>query len=48
MHGYFQPEILDGSLSLKVAWRFSALWYGALAAMTLVLLSNNIGIMGWH
>lgn len=45
MHGYFQPEILDGSLSLKVARRFSALWFGALAGMTLVLLSNNIGIM---
>jgi hydrogenase-4 component F len=28
-----------------LARKFSALWHGALAAMTLVLISNNIGVM---
>lgn len=43
--GYFAEEIRDDTLSPGAARRFGVLWFGALAAMTLVLISNNIGIM---
>ena len=43
--GYFRDEVASGGLTLENARRFGALWFGALAAMTLVLVSNNIGIM---
>jgi hydrogenase-4 component F len=43
--GYFQGELADGRLSLRSARRFGALWFGSAAAMTAVLLSNNLGLM---
>lgn len=43
--GYFREEIRDNILKAGAARRFGVLWFGALTAMTLVLLSNNIGIM---
>jgi hydrogenase-4 component F len=43
--GYFQGEIAEGTLSRRSAHRFGALWFGSAAAMTLVLLSNNLGLM---
>ncbi len=43
--GYFGAEIADGHLSLHAARKFGALWFGAAAAMTEVLVSNNLGLM---
>jgi len=43
--GYFAAEAKAGHFPADRARRFGALWFGALAAMALVLLSNNIGIM---
>ena len=43
--GYFREEINDALLSVREARRFGSLWFGALAAMILVLISNNIAIM---
>jgi hydrogenase-4 component F len=43
--GYFSDEHEHGHFPLRTARRFGALWFGALAAMVLVLLSNNLGIM---
>ena len=43
--GYFAAEAAGGHFGAAAARRFGALWFGALAAMALVLLSNNIGIM---
>jgi hydrogenase-4 component F len=43
--GYFQDEIEDGRLPLKLARQYGSLWLGALAAMTLTLVSNNLGLM---
>lgn len=42
---YFRHEPEQHVLKRKSARRFAALWYGALGAMTLVLLSNNLGVM---
>ncbi len=42
---YFREEIGEGHLTDDLARRFALLWFGALAAMTLVLVSNNIGIL---
>ncbi len=42
---YFADETGEHVFGLTVARRFGALWLGSLAAMTLVLVSNNIGIM---
>ncbi|NCC77789.1 MAG: hydrogenase 4 subunit F, partial [Clostridia bacterium] len=42
---YFRNEPESLQLDPVSARRFSALWHGALSAMTLVLISNNIGIM---
>src|SRR5712692_5336242 len=42
---YFTSEADDGAFTLAIARRFGALWLGSLAAMMLVLASNNIGIM---
>src|SRR5216684_5284868 len=41
---YFVSEA-DGAFTPAIARRFGALWLGSLAAMTLVLVSNNLGIM---
>ena len=42
---YFHQELLHNNLTLKQIRQFTSLWCGALAAMTVVLLSNNLGIM---
>ncbi|MGD1002216.1 MAG: proton-conducting transporter membrane subunit [Candidatus Brocadiia bacterium] len=42
---YFRREAQTGEFTPRLARRFGALWFGALAAMTLVLISNNLGIM---
>src|SRR6266705_3002912 len=42
---YFAHETGEHVFSRPVARRFGALWLGSLAAMTLVLVSNNLGIM---
>ncbi len=42
-HVYFGND--HAPLSRRGARRFGALWHGALAAMALVILSNNLGIM---
>jgi hydrogenase-4 component F len=42
---YFAGEGEAHAFSLAVARRFGALWLGSLSAMTLVLVSNNLGIM---
>lgn len=43
--GYFGAELADGVLSDRAVRRFGGLWFGATAAMSLVLLSNNLGLM---
>ena len=42
---YFGVEWQEGRLTLRQARQFASLWCGALAAMTLVFISNNLGIM---
>ena len=42
---YFRREAEAGAFTRRLARRFGALWFGALAAMTLVLISNNLGIL---
>ncbi len=42
---YFGAELRSGHLTLKQARVFAGLWCEALAAMTLVFVSNNFGIM---
>jgi len=42
---YFRAELREGHLTLKQARLFAGLWCEALAAMTLVFVSNNLGIM---
>jgi hydrogenase-4 component F len=42
---YFGAETGDHPFTAAVARRFGALWLGSLAAMIVVLVSNNIGIM---
>jgi hydrogenase-4 component F len=42
---YFGAEIRDGHFGRRQARRFAALWLGSLGAMTLVLVSNNLGII---
>jgi hydrogenase-4 component F len=43
--GFFAHEIEVGTFALPLARLFAALWMASLAAMTLVLLSNNLGLM---
>jgi hydrogenase-4 component F len=43
--GYFKKEIAQEHFTLGLARRYGALWLGALAAMVLVLESNNLGIL---
>jgi hydrogenase-4 component F len=43
--GYFRYELARGAFPAHVARRFAALWFGALAALLLVLFSNNLGVM---
>jgi len=42
---YFTTERHAGRFHAHMARRFGSLWLGAVASMTLVLLSNNLGIM---
>ncbi len=42
---YFRAEIAGGRLTRKLARRYGSLWFGSLAAMLLVLIANNLGIM---
>ena len=42
---YFRGEIESGKFSPRLARRYGGLWFGALAAMTLVLITNNLGLM---
>lgn len=42
---YFRREIESRKFTRKLARRYGGLWFGSLAAMLLVLLSNNLGIM---
>ena len=42
---YFGDEIRANTFTKTKARRFGALWFGALGAMVLVLVSNNLGIM---
>ena len=44
-HVYFLTDPSGRVMALAEARRFGALWFGALAAMMLVLLSNNLGIL---
>ena len=44
-NNYFQEEIDSGIFNIKVARRFGTLWFVSLAAMMLVLISNDLGIM---
>ncbi len=43
--GYFRSEVATGGLTAGQTRRFGGLWFGAAAAMSLVLLSNNLGLM---
>ncbi len=42
---YFREEAADGRLTPKMAGRYGGLWFGSLAAMMLVLVSNSLGMM---
>jgi hydrogenase-4 component F len=42
---YFIREVNSGHITVRSLHQFAGLWCGALAAMTLVLISNNLGIM---
>ncbi|MBU1108858.1 MAG: hypothetical protein KKB51_19430 [Candidatus Riflebacteria bacterium] len=42
---YFGEELREKKLSIKQARTFAGLWSPAMAAMLLVLISNNLGIM---
>lgn len=43
--GYLARELDAGHIKILATRRFAGLWCGALATMTLVLISNNLGIM---
>ncbi len=42
---YFMREVSSGHVTTRGMHQYAGLWCGALAAMTLVLVSNNLGIM---
>jgi hydrogenase-4 component F len=42
---YFGPAARDGSFGRGKARRFGASWFGFLASMILVLVSNNVGLL---
>jgi hydrogenase-4 component F len=42
---YFRHEESAGHLTLRSARKFGSLWFGAVWAMSVVLLSNNMGLM---
>jgi hydrogenase-4 component F len=43
--GYFNEELKAGHIGQRGLRQFAGLWCGALAAMTLSLISNNLGFM---
>ncbi len=43
--GYFKEEIRSERITRRGLHQYAGLWCGALAAMTLSLISNNLGIM---
>jgi len=43
--GYFSKELESGAFSRGKAARYAALWFGAMDAMTVVLLTDNLGVM---
>lgn len=43
--GYFAREVESGHITKRALHKFAGLWCGSLTAMTLVLISNNLGIM---
>ena len=43
--GYFGSEMAAGKFNRGEARKFGVCWFGAAGAMTLVLLSNNLGLM---
>ncbi len=43
--GYFGAEISANQIQSRASRKFSALWCGSLAAMVLVVISNNVGVM---
>jgi hydrogenase-4 component F len=43
--GYFARETASERITLRELHQYAGLWCGALAAMSLVLISNNLGIM---
>ncbi len=42
---YFVREMESGHITIRGMHQYAGLWCGALAAMTLALISNNLGIM---
>lgn len=42
---YFRDEIERGTFTRMTARRYGGLWFGALDAMIVVLVSNNLGVM---
>jgi hydrogenase-4 component F len=42
---YFRAETERGHFTPALARRYGGLWFGSMAAMTLVLVSNNLGVM---
>ncbi|MGI6086829.1 MAG: proton-conducting transporter membrane subunit [Kiritimatiellia bacterium] len=42
---YLRNEATSGHLTLKLARRYGSLWFGSFAAMLLVLISNNLGLL---
>ncbi len=42
---YFKEDIEEGSFTPRKVRRFNGLWFGAMMAMMLVMLSNNLGLM---
>ncbi|MBN1931877.1 MAG: hypothetical protein JW786_09750 [Desulfobacterales bacterium] len=42
---YFDEKIDEGIFTTRLARRYGSLWFASLTAMTLVLVSNNLGIM---
>ncbi|MDD4072156.1 MAG: proton-conducting transporter membrane subunit [Desulfobacterales bacterium] len=42
---YFDEKIDEGVFTTRLARRYASLWFASLAAMSLVLVSNNLGLM---
>lgn len=44
-HSYFYTDAASGEMTLRTAHRLNGLWFASMAAMHLVLISNNLGLM---